>query len=167
MRVGRRVHTFADSYAEGLKGEAQVAEYLRFKGCEVTEVTDRKRQSAGIDFDCISADGKPFTVEVKRDAVTQKYGNIAVETWGHVEKKRLGWARKRGADLLFYIVVPTHILVIETKDLSDELIDQWAEEYPVKTCKNRKRGGGFYHSAIVCVPEPVFAELAKYRIQLK
>lgn len=165
-----RVHRFGDSVKEGDKGEKLIVAYLRAQGCEAKRVTDMSLQRKGVDIEARDAEGNEFTVEVKRDTRTIDTGNIAVETHSNLEAGTPGWAYKRSADYLFYIVHPTHVYALRMDSIDDTIIEAWDEQFQsrrIPNWKNRGKRGGKYHSRIICVPEPVFAELSFRRIPLK
>lgn len=101
--VAKKEYGFREQLEKGQEYEAKVVE--QFKRWYTVEEATKEDQRDGIDF-FIQKGGDRLGVEVKADSLTQKTGNVFMESWSVMEKDKKGWVFTSKADILVYIVLP-------------------------------------------------------------
>lgn len=148
------VYTFKEQMIVGKDGEATLDEYFS-QWYDISPVNmDLERK--GIDR-WFRRKGQPAltTVEYKTDVLTQKTGNVFVETYSVLESGRYGWAWTCSADMLMYYAMPNTIYIAEPIKVREK-IDKWQKKYGVRTVKNKG-----YHSVGIPVPAKEFKRICR------
>ncbi len=147
--MASKTYGFNTQLQQGADGEALLDEYFsRYYRIRKAEMDDQRR---GIDrFFEAPWLPRPEGVEYKTDSLTQRTGNVFIETFSVVEKNVLGWARKSEADILVYFALPDTICMAYMEEVKEK-VDEWLEMYGQRSVRNRG-----YTSMGIPVPRDTF-----------
>lgn len=147
-----KTYGFKEQLLKGKEGEARLDTYFS-KWYFVSPVTmDLERKGIDRKF----KRGSIVTyAEYKTDSLTQKTGNIFVETISVDTLGRLGWAWTCTADLLMYLALPNTLYVVNPTKVR-ECIEVWQKAYGVRSVKNKG-----YKSVGIPVPVREFSKICE------
>ena len=110
---------------EGAEGEEILDHFFEQRGNVVLEGS----QKMGIDRVFIIPNGEAYTVEYKTDYLSQKYGNLIMETVSVDTTYTPGWVYTCKAQyLIYYMYYKNRALVMKPDDLREN-INLWEEQY--------------------------------------
>lgn len=102
-------------------------------------------------------DDRKLAVEYKTDFLTQRTGNVFIETVSVDRTGKLGWAWTSQADIIVYLVAPNTIYIANPYDIRDH-IEFWKQQYGERSVQNKS-----YKSKGIPLPEKQFAKVCKVR----
>lgn len=132
---------------------------------------DGEHQRAGIDRSVILANSKQILVDEK--VRRKNYGDIALEYWSDVDRKKPGWVCKPlRADYIAYAIAPAGLCyllpVIQLQQAWVECGDEWIEKYFIVEAPNKNNGYFWTTVSVAVPPEILFPKMGKYlRIDFK
>jgi hypothetical protein len=151
-----KVYSFVEQWEKGLEGEKVLDQYFS-RWYDIKEATLEQQTEEKIDRlfrPKGSLRNTPWRkIEYKTDSRTDKTGNLFIETWSVVERRRYGWAYTTHADEIMYYALPDTVYILNKEELQREL-PNWLVEYDTKLIPNKN-----YTTAGIPVPVDVIVEL--------
>jgi hypothetical protein len=151
-----KTYSFAEQWERGKQGEdvldAYFEKWYHIKKARLEEELkgkyDRWFKPKGI------AGAKWIPVEYKTDELTDKTGNLFIETYSAVEWGRYGWAWTTKAEKVIYYALPDTVYILDVETLRTKLGDWHKEGRKERKVKNKG-----YTSMGYAIPADEIAEI--------
>jgi len=105
-------------------------------------VKDLNLQKQGIDKILTLKDGKEITIDEKKRR--KEYGDILLELWSNLEKRKLGWLYTTKCDYIVYIIIPSNKIYLLPVLLLRKAFIKNKKEWLVS--KNIKDADNYYYT---------------------
>lgn len=132
-------YSFVEQLEKGKQGEAVLDEYFS-KWYHIRQATLQEELKGKYDrwFKPKGMQDIPWIpVEYKSDELTDKTGNIFIETYSSIERNRYGWAWTTKADKVIYYALPDTIYIIDVAQLRGRMGEWHKEKRKTKDVKNK------------------------------
>jgi len=147
------MYSFDEQLKLGKQGELIIDYYLSHY--YDLRAASRAEQRLGIDSVLTSHAGKVVKLEYKTDFMSQKTGNIVIETISVDTRNKPGWGLTSKSDIIIFYLYHLHRLFFIKTSLIKDNIAQWQQDY--RTVKIRNKD---YHTHGVLVPVVVLENIA-------
>ncbi len=149
-------YSFPKQLKKGQKWESQLDSYFgRWYDIKPAYMEEQRQ---GIDRKFTPKNSKAaqiMTVEYKADELTQKTGNVFIETHSVLNEfvTTLGWGWTSKAYMLIYWAIPDTIYIVPMLKVREHM-PEWEQKYGVRLVPNKG-----YQSAGIPVPKGVFSSI--------
>ena len=146
--------------------------YMRvFPSIEYIEhVNDIETQKLRIDKIFHLVGGKDILVDEKKRK--KDYGDILLEEWSNLERRKPGWlAKGKKTDYIMYIVVPAGVVHVLPFFILQSLwlrhYHEWKRQYGIKPAKNYAPSGEYlYTTTNIPVPTSILKKLISAELEI-